>query len=112
MFPLDDLLRYEKVYAQDRRRCMLNQYFNKPALLLLVTVFLYGCWGSYMIQTSGLSGEIPLLHWFTFATFAVIAAGACIWLYLIRSGAKESIADLDKELTDIRREIRFQRLKR
>lgn len=111
-FQLSDLLKYEQLYAQDRRRYALSQHFNKASALIVLTILSYGCWGVYMYETNGLAGVLSAHQWLTFVAFAIPMVGASLWLALIRSRAKECIRELDKELTEIRREIRFQKLKR
>lgn len=109
---LKELMKYEKMYARDRRKALLSQYVNKAAALLLIALAIVGWWGSHMIQTDGLNGVIAPELWAIVAAFAVVVTGACFWLHLIREAAKTTVTELDAELREIRGEIRFKKSKR
>lgn len=112
LLPLTELSQFKASYTRERLKLFLGQYFNKAATLLVVILALFGWWGWHMIQTSGLTGAFPPERWFIFAAFAVVEAGVCFWLHLIRKTAKEGIIELDKDLRDIGRAIRFKKSKR
>lgn len=104
-----ELKHIRSAYSKERAKVWVRQFLNLHAAGLTLTLALLGVWGSHMIQTSGLVGEIPPERIAILCAFVAMAALFIFGLHRLRVNARATLAELDEDLKHISQAIRYKK---
>jgi hypothetical protein len=108
----EELIKISRDYKRQRRGAVLREWFNVYSLVILVLCIALGFWGTHLLKINGLIGDAATFNMAIVGVFAAAIAVMGWKLSVLRTEAKNTIAEIDSELKEISSLLRFRKSKR